>query len=614
MSQRSVKKSISQIFKFYFRFIMAFGFIGVCLITFIMQSALSTTIMESNLNQAIEDTVGDLEDRVGLELLAQARTAVANLPAVPTSEQLTAYAKAHNIFALEAIGEDGIIFASNNPNYIGFDMASGEQSAEFLPLLTTMESYSQEMQGTTYDASDYVKYVGVATDYGFFQLGEEYSTYSKNIFSMTGNVTANRHVGTSGFVLVANSEGTLISEPKESDTYNTFAALSDISTMDAKALTFDKVFEADVYGQRCYCQARDIQFGSIISCITVEEVLYQARIMTLLSMALVIIVFVFIYFWTRNLLRRTVLDDMSLTKKTLRSISNGNLDVRATAGSTFDFVELSGDINIMVTALKDNIARERKRIDKDLAFAAQIQESALPRTFPAYPGRTEFDIFADMRPAKEVGGDFYDFFFVTRHRFAFLIADVSGKGIPGAMFMMQTKMLLKSNAEAGLSAAESFTRANAELCASNEAGMFVTVWMGIIDLKTGKVTYANAGHNPPLVRGEDGTFTFLRSRSGFVLAGMDDTRYVNREITLKPGDTIFLYTDGVTEAIDNDENEYGDDALFETVNRLAQADVKELCLGVGRDLTVFSKGAEQFDDVTMLAFHYKGDPHEGNDH
>jgi len=241
-----------------------------------------------------------------------------------------------------------------------------------------------------------------------------------------------------------------------------------------------------------------------------------------------------------------------------------------------------------------------------LAFAKAIQHSALPSVFPPYPGRNEFDIHAAMYTAKEVGGDFYDFYFVDEDTLAFLVADVSGKGIPAAMFMMQSKTLLKSCAESGMPIEQVFTTANEKLCEGNDAGMFVTAWMGLLNVKTGLVTFANAGHNPPLVKRADGNFEYHKTRAGFVLAGMEGIRYRKFELQLQPGDTVYLYTDGVTEATNVVQELYGDTRLLTLLNQQQGSAAKEVCEAVKADVDAFAGEAEQFDDITMLCLTWHG--------
>ena len=257
---------------------------------------------------------------------------------------------------------------------------------------------------------------------------------------------------------------------------------------------------------------------------------------------------------------------------------------------------------------------EEAKIEADLSIAKSIQISALPYTFPPFPDRKEFELFASMNAAKEVGGDFYDFYMLEENTLGFLIADVSGKGIPAAMFMMTGKTTIKNQAENKKSPAEVFTIANENLCEGNEAELFITAWMGFLDLKTGMVRVANAGHNPPvLIR--DGKAEYVVLKPGLMLAGMDSMIYKEQTVELQKGDILYLYTDGVTEAMDADENQYGEDRLLSLLsfgdnypapagdNGIAGA----VCELVAKDIEVFVQGAEQSDDITMLCIRFMGE-------
>jgi serine phosphatase RsbU (regulator of sigma subunit) len=284
----------------------------------------------------------------------------------------------------------------------------------------------------------------------------------------------------------------------------------------------------------------------------------------------------------------------------LGQITEGNLNVTVDVRDNEEFASLSDDINLTVSALKSYIDEAAARFDKDLEIAKRIQHSALPSVFPPYPSRKDFSIFASMNAAKEVGGDFYDFYLLDEDHLAFVVADVSGKGIPGAMFMMTSKTLIKSHAESGLKVDEVFTQVNEKLCENNEAGMFVTAWMGVLDLKTGLVSYANAGHNPPAIRHKDGSYEYLKSRANFVLAGMEGLQYKEQQIQLRPGDEIYLYTDGVTEAHNVNRRLFGEDRLLLSLNQTDGMSVDEICRKVKADVDAFQGEAEQFDDITML--------------
>jgi sigma-B regulation protein RsbU (phosphoserine phosphatase) len=251
------------------------------------------------------------------------------------------------------------------------------------------------------------------------------------------------------------------------------------------------------------------------------------------------------------------------------------------------------------------------KTEAELNVASKIQQDMLPCLFPAFPDRAEFDIYATVQPVKEVGGDFYDFFLVNDNTLAVVIADVSDKGIPAALFMVITKTLIKNSSLSGMSPKEVFEAVNNMLCENNESGMFVTAFLGYLDIPSGKFTYVNAGHNLPLLRSgnvtpTDKRFSWLTAKPGFVLAGMEDMFYRQDEIVLQPGDELFLYTDGVTEAINRENKLFNNPRLLEKVNEYLDLPLKEFIVSIKREVERFADGVEQADDITMLALRYKG--------
>lgn len=247
------------------------------------------------------------------------------------------------------------------------------------------------------------------------------------------------------------------------------------------------------------------------------------------------------------------------------------------------------------------VTAEKERIGAELNIATNIQASMLPCIFPAFPERGEFDIHASMTPAKEVGGDFYDFFLIGEGKLAMVMADVSGKGVPAALFMVISKTLLKNTAQSGLSPKEILEKVNEQLCENNDVQMFVTVWIGILDIATGVCTCANAGHEYPIVQRGNGEFELIKDKHGFVLAGMEGSRYKEYELKLNLGDRIFVYTDGVAEATNQHNELYGTDRLIDILNQNKTVTSKELLTAVKDDVDKFADSAPQFDDITMLA-------------
>ncbi len=279
---------------------------------------------------------------------------------------------------------------------------------------------------------------------------------------------------------------------------------------------------------------------------------------------------------------------------------------------TGDEIEkLSDSFRVMMKDITDYVenlekmTREKERIGAELNVATQIQMDMLPRIFPPFPGRREIDIYASMHAAKEVGGDFYDFFLVDERHLAVVIADVSGKGVPAALFMVIAKTLIKNQAQLGGDPESVFTVVNNQLCEGNEAGLFVTAWLGILDLHSGELTYVNAGHNPPLLLTGGAKPVFLKA-PGFVLAGAEDISYTQTKVTLMPGDRLFLYTDGVTEAENGDRVLYGDGRLKTVISAMRSASAREMVAGVHASIAEFVGDAKQFDDITMIALVYYG--------
>ena len=270
--------------------------------------------------------------------------------------------------------------------------------------------------------------------------------------------------------------------------------------------------------------------------------------------------------------------------------------------------------SVIVRSLNRRYAKqqmESSRLETELNMATKIQADMLPSIYPAFPERPEFDIYASMDPAKEVGGDFYDFFLVDDDHLCMVMADVSGKGVPAALFMMASKIILQNNAKLGKSPAQILTDANAAICSNNREEMFVTVWLGILELSTGKLTAANAGHEYPVMRKANGQFELVKDKHGFVIGGMEGLRYKEYELQMEPGSKLFLYTDGVPEATNSEDKLFGTERMLEALNKDASAMPKSILAQVRSDVDGFVKDAEQFDDLTMLCLEYRGDERNG---
>lgn len=273
---------------------------------------------------------------------------------------------------------------------------------------------------------------------------------------------------------------------------------------------------------------------------------------------------------------------------------------------------VAAGVNMSIVIMRDQMLKYEKqqetanRLSLELNMATAIQASQLPKLFPAFPNRKEFDIFASMTPAKEVGGDFYDFFLIDDDHIALVMADVSGKGVPAALFMMVARVLIKSHLQNGETPGEALSNVNDQLCEGNEAELFVTVWAAVLQISTGKGIAANAGHEHPALRRTDGRYELITYRHSPAVATMEGIHFREHAFELNPGDSLFVYTDGVPEATNAAEELFGAERTLEALNRDPGAAPEDVLANVTAGIDAFVAGAEQFDDVTMLCFKYNG--------
>ena len=360
--------------------------------------------------------------------------------------------------------------------------------------------------------------------------------------------------------------------------------------------------------------------GSVVGILCVQQqldTLLQARntylrrvLLTFALLTLLVIVGQSLY------LHRALLRPLKQISEEATRFSEENVTAEKklaeTVRSRDEIGQLAGSIDQMEEQIQryvKNLTRvtaEKERIGAELSLATRIQAAMLPHVFPPFPDRREFDLYASMDPAKEIGGDFYDFFLIDEDHLCLVIADVSGKGIPAALFMMASKIILQSCARLGNSAAAILTRTNEAICSNNPEDMFITVWLGILEISTGKLTAANAGHEYPVLKRADGSFELFKDKHGFVAGGMENVQYKEYELQLSPGDKIFVYTDGVVEAQDAAKEQFGMERMLAALNESRDAAPEQILKNVRGAVDEFAKDAEQFDDLTMLCLEYNG--------
>ena len=611
---RDVKKrekkneQISQTFQRRLLVLIVIACVVTSTFTYFLQSGMAEIETREVFTSAMTDVITDIRGKSNetlLNITENVRSEYENNKAVSLDDLAVKY----NVIEINIVDSQGMVINSTIDELIGtFDMKSTDQSKEFMVLTGDKTEFVQLYSPQGIDGVTMRKYAGVSlTHGGFIQVGYDADQFHNMLDDFVIDVTKNRHVGSTGFVAVCDENLNLITNTKRNGMHiSTIGIIPDEVMLDGKTAT--QLYRTNIINEETnfseeyiyaftfvegYCIIAAMPFAEAM--IMRDASLYTSIFMLILIFAAL---FIFIYF----LIKKVIINNLQKVNGTLSEITGGNLNVKVDVRTNAEFSSLSDDINSTVSTLKKYIAEAAARIDKELEYAKQIQLSALPSDFP---DKEDYSVFAQMIAANEVGGDFYDFYSFDDNTFFFLAADVSGKGIPAAMFMMKAKTIIKDLSERGLSVNEIFTLANEKLCENNESDMFVTAWIGKFDLSTGKLTFANAGHNPPLIVHADGGCEYLRSRPGFVLAGMEGIMYRENEITLNKGDRIFLYTDGVTEATDKNEALYGEDRLLSYINKNKNLKAEELLLGLKKDIDLFVGEAPQFDDITMLVFDYK---------
>ena len=576
--------------------------------TYFVFEQISYKNARESLTTALDEVVEMVETLGDQKTLNTVRSVANELDGTtPSNEALVEIAETYEVYEINYISSGCIILYSTNPNYINFSMYGEErgnnfQSENFMDSLKIKGIYTAKFIHNEY--GEYIKYAGIKLNNGdYVQVGYDVTSFRKAINEEINMAVTYRHVGRSGYILLADEGGTVIGEiHHNSDLSSIGLSLEDKKENSHYRSTLRSV-DADgkVVKSEIYYSYRIEEGYFVLSVLPLEEVNYNRNLSALITVYTEDIIFSILFMIVYSLIERFIIRNIDKVNGSLMKISGGDLNAVVDVHGSQEFSYLSRDINRTVEVLKSYTEAEKNRVKQELSFAQSIQNSSMPSVFPPFPNRKDVDIYANMKAAKMVGGDFYDFYFLPDGKLLFLVADVSNKGVPAAMFMMQTKATIKSLAETGLPAEEVMTRANEKLCEGNDASMFVTVWLATLDLTKGLLRYVSAGHNPILLRHENGPYTYLSGKRGFVLAGMNGLKYSANEIKLAPGDQLFLYTDGVTEAKDSSDAFYGEARLKDVANANLKEDPTKLVQAVKEDIDAFVGEAEQFDDITMLS-------------
>lgn len=578
--------------------------------TVILQTNISRNQTAELLKLNIEDVERDIVEASDANLIGIAKRAAAELPvaATATNGECGRLVNQLDVSEVNVVNEDGIIVASNVPSFIGFDMASGEQSAEFLALLANdgTGEYVQDYKPISYDSETWRKYAGVAISDGFVQVGYDSNNFYDDLAEHVQASVRNRHVGQTGGLGVVDQTGRVITASGEgaSDPGGQLGA-------DAASTGPGSLFETTYGGQDCFAMYQQVEGYSIVAIQPFAEAYNLRDVSTLVTAFMEVLVFAALFLVIYAVLKVVIVRSIRKMNGQLGQITLGNLDVVVDVRETSELASLSDDINKTVGVLKDSL----EAVQSDLDMAAEIQANTLPTLTPEILGHGGFKLHASMVPAKEVGGDFYDFFMIDDDHLALVAADVSGKGIPAALFMMLSKTVIKMEALSGIAPDEVLYRANLDLSEKNDDDMFTTAWLGILELSTGRLVFADAGHEKLAIY-RNGTWELPDKPNGAVaLASFDREDYEdlpekyhfrNCVLQLEPGDAIFQYSDGVTEATDAHDELFEEGRLLDALNDAPGADPREVLPFVHERIEEFVGDAPQFDDITMLGLQYTG--------
>ncbi len=629
MNEYYNKHKLSTIMRRWLNLIMIIVVVVMSVICLLIQNAMQTKQSFSMIEVFLRDYVAELDFESNIRRYFDRWMDVAidgeeteGKEAFFDNERLHKAAEGNQLLLTElsVVDQNGVVTYSSNPDFIGFDLHDDPHMDDFLCLLDTEDAYEDQLYPSPFDETTDMVYIGRAfrDKSGFMLFGLNEDAYLAWRNQKIEDATAHTKIGTTGYLINCEPDGYInaITHTMD-DVYGEYLPENVLlPKREGELLPYVTVLN----GEKCYVSALKETDYYIIGVYPVKE----ADQFRMQNNVIVTILFLFILsaFFTALflLLRRIVLKEVERTHKGLKRITEGDLETKINAAGSREFVELSQGINDTVDKVKDLIQKEKERAEAELENARSIQTSAVPGTFPPFPDHKEFGIFASMDTAEAVGGDFYDFFLKDEDTLVIVMADVSGKGMPAALYMMRAKTLIRTFAEQGMPVEQVAEMANQKLCEDDAASMFVTAWIGFLHLKTGKLDFVHAGHTyPVLIRkmhagheASEEEITLVEKEVDMVLGGMEEMSYMRQEITLHHGDSIYLYTDGVTEAMDTEDHTYDEDRLIRVIRKHAgeipytdkNAFCKAACEMIYDDVKRFSAGAMQHDDITMMWVEY----------
>ena len=529
----------------------------------------------------------------------------------PDARRLEELARFLNLDEIDVVDENGICVASWPPETRGFDYSQTPETADFLRVLDdpTLE-ISQPLRPSATDAEQMFQYSAVArrdapgfVEVGLLSARAEQARALANLARFIGSF----RLGKNGRLFVFQNGVLLRDETASVDGAKTPDA--DFLAADVDAFPLDAIFDAKVDGASCFALARKSGDCVFVGALPKNEIFAQRRSTLVLIFVANALLFFGLFAVVSLLTRRLVVDGVLAINRSLAKIVDGDLGERVDVATTREFLELSNGLNATVDALQGAIDEVKRRVEKELELARRIQTAALPSVFPPFPERREFDIYAENRPMTSVGGDMFDYFFVDENRLFFYVADVSGHGVPAALFMMKTTALVKNLALSGLPLPQVVAQTNRYLAENNDA-TFVTAFFCLVDVSTGRLEYVDAGHNPPFLREPNGRFREIAPQICLLLGVVDDAEFESATLDLAPGAALVLFTDGVTEAASATSSEqFGVERALAAAEKAAatpDASAAKIVDALFDAVENFADGAERSDDVTALAFRYDG--------